>query len=343
MSRKIYKLLYQKKTMHKYKEPSAHAKEAYAHWFKKYPDHHLEEVPFNKILFNMGWFDNAWANAVPKPHFGNPEMGYEPPRLLYHRDGFYTIYDGRRRIYDKFKDKRSKFWIREMFVTCLVQDEEENSPASGQFVWQVANPLEVVRTPAYKKFWRLLSGHTRFRLVYGKARRSLSVSTQLLLSEIEDVIATLYSDGLVRLYDLQIIADIEEYQDQKKIVLSQQKQLRKYEEYLKRLAVKDIMAGKTEEGLLLRLSQSLDKDIARSKLTEALKKEIIQLKKAIDQQIVVFQQCLELMKPKELGAMPSSEKILELIKAEKEFLKKVTYWSHEGHKFRHYLTDEASS
>lgn len=305
--------------------------QSYSRWLQTYPDHHIERVPFEKIRFRIGWLGYE-EGIIPKPHPGNPELGYEPPRLIKHNDGFYTILDGRRRLYDQFLDEQRTFWIKNMRVYCLVKNEIDPKPSFGKFIWQVGTEYKEVKTRMPKRIWRWLSGHTRFKVIYGASRKSLSIPAQRLLGEVEDAIGTLYSDGLTRLFDLQLIARIEECprEQQQKVLESQKDILKKYEAQLVRLAANDISVGKRADGLLQQLSQAIAKDLARSRIAAHVEQELAQLKQMIDMMIVTYQAQLDIMAT---GAIPDHAQAMELIQAEKKFLETITHWTHRKNFF----------
>jgi len=246
--------------------------------------YHFEEVPYSKILIGPGWLHDD--GEVPPP-----KSQSEPPRLIKHTNGFYSVVDGRRRLYYDFRQRGSLYNFKtnqdriycasDVYVFCLVKNEISSNAVSGMFVWQFGDPRREIKTSFLKRIWRGISGYSRFWLIRGKIRKNLSISTQMILGEVEDLIGTLYSDGNSRLRDLKVIAKLEEYSKPgktKELLKSQFKRLKKYKKYLLRLAIKDDNEGKKAEALLVRLSKSLENELQRNKIKKKYQKEIVQLK-----------------------------------------------------------------
>lgn len=314
----------------------------YGKWLEVFKGYHLEEVPFAKILMDSGWFD---AVGKGEKYVPAPRSREVPPQLILHTDGFYTVFDGRRRLFDMFKDSTSGFgrawsWIHEPMVICLVRNKIESQPATGKFVWQIGNlnahPYREIKTPLLIKIARWASGKSRFHILEGPLRRNLSISTQRILSEVEDVLATLYSDGMVRLYDLQQLVKLAEERGEEKQVLieAQFKRLKKYQKALIRLTEKDTVLENKEIGLLEKLSGALESELQRSsfalKYAQKLRKlvRLLQHEETGLQQVLRWQ--LELSKEKKI---PSIEKTDVFIKAEQEFLEEIIHWTHHKYDF----------
>ena len=312
----------------------------YGQWLKVYPKHHLEEVPFSKILMGVGWLNAVGKEEGYVPH---PHSSEEPPRLRKHSDGFYTVVDGRRRLFESFFDQSDEFGnrgfhISELSRVCLVEDNLDPKPSRGKFVWQIGalhgNSYREIKTPKFIRLWRWISGKSRFYLLHGKLRRKLSISTQGVLSEVEDALATLYSDGLVRVYDLQqLMKLIEESKERKNknevFISSQLKRLKKYEKVLIRLVQKDKTLESKEGGLLEKLSQAIARELQKSNLTEDYTRKLGKLQEILqDDEAGIQAILLPQLEIIQKGEIPLPSEIEKVIAAEQKFLKEIVYWTH---------------
>jgi hypothetical protein len=314
-----------------------------ARWQVTHRGYHLEVLPISKILMDAGWFDSGGTGEVPKPHMGNPLLGYEPPRIKKHQDGFYTVVDGRRRIFESFKRGfesdfhfQRAFWIHKFTLTCLVADEISPAPANGKFVWQIApDKYRQITTPKRKIFTRWLTGKSRFhaygtKLLPPNLRRKLSINSQRLLSKTEDGLGTLYSDGAQRIYDLQVLAKIEEFStNPKKLAISQVKRLHKYQDAMKQLVAQNESTSEVEDNLLQKLSASLDKDITRWRLKKKMRVQLAKLKKVIDQLHSLLKEEFYLITS--VNPLQQRSSIEGLIKKEMQLKDYFQSWTNEEH------------
>ncbi|MBI2665420.1 hypothetical protein HYX12_02250 [Candidatus Woesearchaeota archaeon] len=297
-------------------------------YYGKGNGYHYEEVPLSKILVL------PIDGDVPRSHSESELILLEK-----HKDGFYTVIDGRHRLYHHFRQNSYKFTggsdpksrivcASKIYVFCMVRDVISDKRAGGVYVWQHNFDTRTFNTSFLKRIWRGITGYSRFRLIEGKVRRNLSITTQVILGKVEDSIGTLYSDGKTRLHDLKLIANIDEYAQPGRrdaLMKNQVKRLRNYKKQLQKLAMKDDSKAKEAEGWLIQLSAALEKELQRGKINRNYKKEVAALKADIDKLIRSYEGQIALLKNPD--SLENSAEIEKLIEDEQSALDNITVYT----------------
>ena len=296
-----------------------------------YPGYHLERVPFSKILIAHINSYLPFRSGGKVPH---PFSSEEPPRLIKHQDGLYTVYDGNKRVYWTFRDfcVRDK-WPHTTTMTCLVNNLVDDKPSYGSFAWQIASSPFLIRTHFLKRIIHWFSGKSQFYVLDGEVRRVLSLSTQQLLSTVEDLLSSLYSDEKVRLYDLKAIANLEHYSGEGLMTQRKEEQMKRLHDYeiiLKDLVGKDAAKEKksisTLEKLLTAIEWELKNNLLIGKYRKQLQSLIVLLKGKNEQEKGLLFALKEQLTMINSGRVPHSEKIEEIILIEQNFLKEFKWW-----------------